>query len=106
MFSKDMKMFAALAAMVVVVALLVASCGPAAAPEPTAKPAATAKPTEEPVAGPVQGGHLTIAWHTTFEDTMDLHRATATASIALGGNVLDTIIRKHPVDSTYHPGLA
>jgi peptide/nickel transport system substrate-binding protein len=58
------------------------------------------------MAGPVQGGHLTIAWETTFEDTMDLHRCTATASIALGGNVLDTVIRKHPVDSTYHPGLA
>lgn len=60
-----------------------------------------AQPTE-----PVQGGHLTVAFLSTIQDSGDLHRATSSHSAALVGNVLDTVIRKDPADGSYHAGLA
>lgn len=55
---------------------------------------------------PVYGGHLTVAFLSTIQDTGDLHRATSSHSAALVGNVVDTLIRKDPADGSYHAGLA
>jgi peptide/nickel transport system substrate-binding protein len=55
---------------------------------------------------PVQGGHMSVAFLSTIQDTGDLHRASSSHSAALVGNVLDTLIRKDPADGSYHAGLA
>jgi peptide/nickel transport system substrate-binding protein len=55
---------------------------------------------------PVRGGHLSVAFLSTIQDTGDLHRATSSHSAFLVGHILDTLIRKDPADGSYHAGLA
>ena len=126
MYGKSQK-FASLLGILVVLTLLVASCGPTPTPEVIEKVVketvvvekevevtkvvekevvVTATPEPEEKAGPVEGGWLTVAFLSTIQDTGDLHIATSSHSRFLAGHALDTLIRKNPADGTYHPGLA
>jgi peptide/nickel transport system substrate-binding protein len=126
MSSKSLKVANALVAMVMVLGLLVASCGPTPAPtpvppeEPTAmkEPAPTEEPTEgawlvapeaseeEEMGEPVSGGHLRVALFGTIMDTGDSHLTTSGWSLFMVGHVLDTYLRWDPATWTYNPGLA
>lgn len=61
-----------------------------------------------PVAGaePVDGGHLTIAFYSSIQDTADLCKATAVFTKMIVANALDTLIAKDPATGLYYPGLA
>jgi len=55
---------------------------------------------------PKRGGHLVIAFNSTFQDTGDLHQTTSNNTIVIAENALDPLIRQSPEDGSYHPALA
>ena len=60
----------------------------------------------EAATGTRSGGHLVIAFNSTFQDTGDLHKTTSNNTIVIAENALDPLIRQHPDTGEYRPGLA